>query len=827
MTSGLWARVSALFEEVRQRPAPEREAWLRARSDDTTRAAVTGMLRAYDGDPAFDPSAAVGDTLGDVLAPALIGRRLGAYRLVAEIGRGGMGIVFAAQRDDDEFDRRAAIKILPAWSAAPVVERFRFERRVLAGLDHPGIAKLLDAGSTDDGMPYLVMELVDGQPIDSWCEAHRTGLRARVALVEKVCAALAYAHQRLVVHRDVKAANILVTAAGEPKLLDFGIATLLATDGAATSGLTQTGHHSFTPDYASPEQIRGERVTTASDVYSLGVVLYRLLAERPPYVLRGLSTLEAIRVVCEVEPPPMYTVAAPERRAVLRGDLDRIVGKALRKAPQERYGTIVELAADLRAWQEGRPVTAATQSVAYRVRRFVRRNRGKVAVAAALALTLVAGVAATAWQARVAAEERDKAQQRFRQVREMSRALIFDVHDALERVPGATEPRRLLLDRAVHFFDGLAAGAGADNALKLELAEGYRRLGLVQGSDATDNLGDTAGATASLAKATRLLDEVRRTDPDAHAALNRAIETYSDMAQVDQDAAAASRADATRLALLGELERRNPTDVESLMVLAGGYSNAGIFRAEQRALDDARRYYGDAVRIYEAIAGSDGPRPFDWVRAYTLTLKRLGAVEMVTGALADSERHYRQALALETERLEGAPANRQWRFERTYTLSDLGMLAQRQGRRDEAIRLWTEARGVRAEALDGDPRNERLPTALAVVTFRLGKAFLAGGDFGAAEPYFREEVPLRERLVAAEPGQRTRLVNLAWARVNLATALLGRAPAAGPPAAANAAAAREVFRAIDLRPIDVPPSNPAVVELLGAYRTLAGRLGLR
>ena len=449
MISGLWARVSALFEDVRQRPAPEREAWLEAHSDATTRAAVTTTLGAYDSDPAFDRSAAAGDTISDILAPTLIGRRLGAYRLVAEIGRGGMGIVFAAQRDDDEFDRQAAIKILPAWSAAPVVERFRFERRVLASLDHPGIAKLLDAGSTDDGMPYLVMELVDGQPIDAWCEAHGTGVRARVGLVEKVCTALAYAHQRLVVHRDVKAANILVTAAGEPKLLDFGIATLLATDGAATAGLTQTGHHSFTPEYASPEQIRGERVTTASDVYSLGVVLYRLLAERPPYVLRGLSTLEAIQAVCDVEPPPMHTVAPPERRAVLRGDLDRIVGKALRKAPQERYGTVVELAADLRAWQDGRPVTAATQSIAYRTRRFVRRNRGTVAAAAALAITLVAGVAATAWQARVAAAERDKAQQRFRQVREMSRALIFDVHDALREgardhraAPAAARSRR-------------------------------------------------------------------------------------------------------------------------------------------------------------------------------------------------------------------------------------------------------------------------------------------------------------------------------------------------------------------------------------------------
>ena len=188
MTSGLWARVTALFEDVRERPAPEREAWLRANSDDTTRAAVTGMLRAYDSDPDFDPFAAAGETIGDILAPALIGRRLGAYRLVAEIGRGGMGIVYAAQRDDDEFDRRAAIKILPAWSAAPVVERFRFERRVLAGLDHPGIAKLLDAGSTDDGMPYLVMELVDGQPIDAWCEAHADRRPRRASRWSRRCA---------------------------------------------------------------------------------------------------------------------------------------------------------------------------------------------------------------------------------------------------------------------------------------------------------------------------------------------------------------------------------------------------------------------------------------------------------------------------------------------------------------------------------------------------------------------------------------------------------------------------------------------------------------
>ena len=369
---------------------------------------------------------------------------------------------------------------------------------------------------------------------------------------------------------------------------------------------------------------------------------------------------------------------------------------------------------------DGRPVTAAPQSLAYRVRRFVRRNRGKSRSPSALLLTLVAGVAATAWQARIAAVERDKAQHRFRQVREFSRALIFDVHDALRTVPGATEPRRLLLDRAVQFLDGLAAGAGADNALKLELAEGYRRLGPVQGTESTDNLGDTAAARGSLAKATRLLDDIRRADPKAQEPLIMAVDTYGDLALLESDAAAASRADATRLALLGELERQNPTDVDSLMDIADGYSNAGIFRAEHRELDGARRYYGDAVRIYEAIVARSVPRA-RWTRPYTLALKRLGAVEMVKGALADSERHYRQALALEMEQLRADPTNLQWPFERTYTLSDLGLLAQRQGRRDEAIRLWTEARGIRAQALADNPKNVRRLHAMAVITVRLGR----------------------------------------------------------------------------------------------------------
>jgi len=311
VSTGHWARVIELFHAARERPAAERDAFLReACAEASTRGEILAMLAAYDEDPGFleepaDASAvaeAIESRIGDAARP-----RLGAYRIVREIGRGGMGVVYEAARDDAEFERRVAIKVLPAaWAAPSLAERFRFERQVLAGLDHPNIARLLDAGTTEDGAPYFVMEYVDGDPIDVWCRDKALTIRQRVEVLREVCGAVAHAHQHLVVHRDLKPANILMTAEGKPKLLDFGIATLVSDESGASSGLTRTGQSSFTPEYASPEQVRGERVTTATDVYSLGVLAYRLLAERAPYVLRtpqGLPAIEAVRIICETDPP--------------------------------------------------------------------------------------------------------------------------------------------------------------------------------------------------------------------------------------------------------------------------------------------------------------------------------------------------------------------------------------------------------------------------------------------------------------------------------------------------------------------------------------------
>lgn len=820
-----WARVTAVFHDACGRPPRERERWLAAACDDeVVRREVLAMLRTYETDPDFmEQPADVADALARAVSNANVGRRLGAYRLVAEIGRGGMGVVYEARRDDEEFDRRAAIKILPSWSGADLADRFRLERRVLAGLDHPGIARLVDSGTTDDGAPYFVMEYVDGTPIDVWCREQRLDLAARVALVERVLEALGYAHQHLVIHRDVKPANILVTAAGEPKLLDFGIAALVNADGAST-GTTRTGQHSFTPEYASPEQVRGERVTTASDVYSVGVLLYVILSGRRPYELAGQSPIEALRIVCEVDPPLMSTVAGAATRDSLRGDLDVVVAKALRKAPAERYGTVGELAADLRAWRSGRPVSAAHQSFGYRARRFVRRNRTGVAATAALVLALAGGGVATAWQARIASQERDKAQNRFRQVQEFSRSLLFEVHTALRTVPGATESRRLLLDRAVQFLDGLAADAAEDDELQLELAGGYQQLANVQGNSFSENVGDTAAALTSLEKAARFVDAVRARRPEDADVLIRAIDVHFDLAAVRSERGheEAAQTQARHESLVRELEKRHPRMPRAIAAVAKGYSDVGRFRTDRGDFDAAERAYREAVRMFEAMPPG---RPVANVRDHAFALKRLGAVLLRAGRFDESEQRYRQALALDEEsiRLDDRPGSR---YDITFTLSDLALVQSRRGDWRDAVAMWERALEIRRAAVDADPKDTRALGGMATLFGRLGRAAQAQHDPATSVARYREELAVRDRVISMTGRLPVRVSEQAWSRLNLANALLDSAAATPRHPARNAwiDEARRLVRATgrgDGKVSVTAGSEPGFLEM---HDLLTGRL---
>jgi len=416
-----WHRIEELFRTVADRPPAEREAHLTrvCAGDEELRREVLELL-AHETNDYFleDPIKHATFAVTNEPADEMLGQLVGPYRLVRLIGRGGMGAVYEAERDDQQFDQRVALKLIKRGMDTDFVRvRFLRERQILAGLAHPHIARLFDGGTTSNGLPYFAMEMVAGKPITAYCQEGNLSLEARLILFRDVCAAVQHAHQKLVVHRDLKPSNILVTPDGTPKLLDFGIAKLLTPESGEAHTLTETGTRLMTPDYASPEQVRGGQITTATDVYALGIVLYELLTEKRPYQFETYAPAEIERAICDTEamrPSEMVgrqlgTTAKLARQ--LTGDLDNIVLMALRKEPARRYPSVENFSEDIRRYMEGLPVTARADTFTYRAGKFVRRHRVGVAAAVLVMLSLLGGIFATAYAARQARIERDRANQ--------------------------------------------------------------------------------------------------------------------------------------------------------------------------------------------------------------------------------------------------------------------------------------------------------------------------------------------------------------------------------------------------------------------------------
>lgn len=623
MDTERWHQAKTLLDEALARPPAERAAFLAAATaDEALRREVASLLACYEDDPTFLETSARDDVLQAVAdADDRGGTRLGPYRLVREIGHGGMGAVYLAERVDGQFAHRVAVKIVAAGGLREDLQRrLRHERQILASLQHPHIARLLDGGVSDEGVPYLVMEYVDGVPIDVYCDRKRLTTTERLRLFRTVCAAVQEAHQNLIIHRDLKPSNILVTDEGRVKLLDFGIAKLLAEDPAAAPR-TRTGMLALTPEYASPEQLRGGPVTTASDVYSLGVILYELLTGHRPYAVRGRSPAEVERIICEKAPArpssvvlraadaPRIGVArrtTPARlRRRLQGDLDTVVLKALHKEPGRRYRAVEPFSEDLRRHLARLPVHARPDTPGYRLSRFVRRHTVGVAATGLVLLSLVGGIIGTAYQARVAAAARDRAEARFNDVRTLANTLLFDFHDALRDLPGATPARRLLVANALTYLAILSRENRDDPALRAELAEAYQRVGEIQGDPHRPNLGDMDGATEHYRQAVALREVLWRQHPADPARRHALAEAYGRLAVVrswsgDNDRAIALSRQA--LDLLAPLRDAEPDDARLAQDAGRLRSELGWWLVWAGRIDEAREHLRTAEADLAVLA---------------------------------------------------------------------------------------------------------------------------------------------------------------------------------------------------------------------------------
>jgi eukaryotic-like serine/threonine-protein kinase len=763
-----WQRLEDLFHAILELPSEARVAALSdACGDDLElRSEVERLLRSHAQASSFVIDAAAGvERIAATMIPE--GDHLGAYRVVRELGRGGMGTVYLGERADAQFQMRVAVKLIKrGMDSDAVLERFRHERQILAGLDHPNIARLLDGGTTGEGLPYFVMEYVDGQPIDEYCRSRRLPLEQRLRLFRQVCAAVSYAHQHLVVHRDIKPSNILVTSDGVPKLLDFGIAKLLDTGDDITMMATAADAQVMTPQYASPEQLGGERVTTVSDVYALGVLLYELLADDHPYELTGKSPGEVRQIVADTDiAKPSATVARRGNDVLarrLRGDLDAIVTTAMRKEPAARYGSVALLDEDVRRHMEGLPVVARGDSWTYRTARFVRRRKLGVAAAAAILITLIGGVIATSWQARVARVERARAERRFSDVRRLSTSFLFEFHDAIATLPGSTPARLLVVSKALEYLDSLAAEAAGDRELQQELAAAYDRVGDVQGNPGAANLGDIEGAIKSYEKAAAIRRTLAADAPDslearvdmatstmrigyayfARGAVQDAVVKFRDALTTREEAftagvpsksaASAALAETTarlcttliavgdvpgaidncrrNLTLTEELLRERPDDHAIQVMHAVNATALGNALRLNRQPDEAATRLDDAIRQHRGLL-SKNPLDAEVRRRLAVSYTYLANVHNDRKEADKAAQAYEQAIAELDTLAKADPANARIRTELSYMLNQRVRILMANGRRDEARRdaqraLTLLRAGVEQPGAGGEAFNE-------------------------------------------------------------------------------------------------------------------------
>jgi tetratricopeptide (TPR) repeat protein len=770
MTPERWRRVKDVFFAASGLQPAERRPTLEAACGDDPEllAEVESLLDAHDAAEAIVDTSASARLRNDATlhdAGSWTGRRIGAYEITALLAHGGMGDVYRARRVDEQFEKEVAIKLVPGGlHAAFILQRLRTERQILASLEHPNIARLIDGGATEDGTPYLVMEMVDGAPLDRFAADRGLSIRARLALFREVCAAVSYAHQRLVVHRDLKPGNILVTADGNVKLLDFGIAKLLQpTSPESGPPPTRTLMQLLTPGFASPEQVLGKPITTASDVYSLGVILYVLLTGRSPYRRPPDTAETAMREICDTEPlRPSAAVAMSGggRMERLGRDLDSIILKALRKEPERRYASVEQFSEDIRRHLDGLPVLARGDRLSYRAGKFLRRHRVEVAAAGLLLATLVGATVVSVREARIAEQQRERAERHFASVRGLANAFMFRVHDAIEKLPGSIEAREMLVATALEYLGALAAEAGTDMALRLELAQAYQKIGDIQGAPNQASMGQVDAAIASYSRSILLLEPVIAAEPGNLTARSLLAENHLRQSRLflnQDDFGTAAAASGRAVSMLESLAATQPDGLTRVALAAAYRRHADNLRFAERTDDAGREFMRKAVEILEDAARREPENravAHELANAYSNLGQNLIGSEPQPGKLEEALGWSRKALTIDQE-LVVATGGRNVAYVRSLLYDHVG-LSDLLHARDDGQAALEHARAAQEllPILNADARNAQALLDGAMVANRMGQALLALGELRQAETVLEENLQTL--------GQMARDTGLPW-----------------------------------------------------------------
>ncbi|HEX7640069.1 MAG TPA: protein kinase, partial [Burkholderiaceae bacterium] len=804
--SARWQRVKDLLGQALDIPPAERGRFLEdaCGGDAGLRAELESLLSSSrDDDERLHslPSGWVADAVRSAGARPWIGRRLGAWRIVARIGAGGMGEVYRAERVDGGFAQEVAVKVMrDGFNPEGLAARFKAERQILASLDHPNLAKVLDGGITDDGVPYFVMELVDGEPIDAYVARRGLSIDERVRLFRSVCQVVHYAHQKRVVHRDLKADNILVRHDGVVKLVDFGIAKRIDPAAAEPPTRTATAQRAMTLVYSSPEQVRGGEITPASDIYSLGVVLYRLLTNASPYPPAATdSPYELTRAICDTEPAPPSAAATtgPESvRRRLRGDLDAVVMMALRKDPARRYASAEAMSEDLFRHLEGLPVQARRGAWSYRAGRFLLRNRALVGAVMAANLALVAGIAVAGYEAWQANQQRVRAERDFARLQQLAGVFVFDIHDAIQNLPGSTAARRLVVQTALKYLQDLSDESAGDSPgnrrLRTEVAAGYRKVGDILGRPYVANLGDPTGARENYERARRQLEPLAAAAPlaspdgraarrelaltlqhegalldslgrykEAEATISSSLPLFRQLAdapgatQADRLALATTyvklsavqfdgthlpdylRSSDESLALLQALLAKTPDDPDALLQQSVARDLRGQYLSQRDDGPAGRQAtvaaFRQSVQSLQRLHAL-APDRADVVRKLAGSLSNVGSATAYAGDLKGATVDLRQAIALLAGLVARDPLDMDARGTEALVTTNLGDLLREIGDYDDAIRNGNDAIAMFARMADGARLDASMRSAMGVAHFVLAKSLVARAKAHADGP---------------------------------------------------------------------------------------------